>query len=199
MTNLEYFTLFFVCIVLFVCIIYYFIPNSWQLKCIISNVDGNTYCVRDRTKLQESADLLARVVTKCEKLIHYLKENYSDDDRVKRLAENFNPRAIYETLPNSQYTAFSVNKGEQLQFCLNNKKNDEQSGLIDENTLFFVALHENAHLANLSIGHKSDFWDCFKWLLEKAKEGGFYEPVDYKKKPTEYCSMTIKDNPYYDV
>jgi len=35
--------------------------------------------------------------------------------------------------------------------------------------------------------------------LENAKECGVYEPVNYKKKPTQYCGMTINDNPYYDL
>ena len=28
---------------------------------------------------------------------------------------------------------------------------------------------------------------------------GVYKPVNYKKKPTKYCSMKITDNPYYDL
>jgi hypothetical protein len=35
--------------------------------------------------------------------------------------------------------------------------------------------------------------------LTEAKEAGIHTPVDYKQKPTEYCSMPIKDNPFYDV
>jgi hypothetical protein len=35
-----------------------------QLKCIISSVDGNKYCVRDRTKVKDAVNLLAEVVNK---------------------------------------------------------------------------------------------------------------------------------------
>ena len=73
--------------------------------------------------------------------------------------------------------------------------NDE---LIDENTLTFVALHEVSHIATKSIGHKTEFWDNFKFILEKAKEAGIHDPVDYKKSPQEYCGTKIHDNPYYD-
>ena len=31
----------------------YYDSDSFQLKCIISGVDGNSYCVRDREKLKE--------------------------------------------------------------------------------------------------------------------------------------------------
>jgi hypothetical protein len=38
----------------------------------------------------------------------------------------------------------------------------------------------------------------FKFLLQNATEAGIHEPKDYKKKPVEYCSMTIKDNPFFE-
>ncbi len=63
----------------------------------------------------------------------------------------------------------------------------------------FVALHELSHVCTESIGHKQDFWQNFKWILQNAKEGGIYDPVDYKKSPQEYCGMKINDNPYYDL
>jgi hypothetical protein len=43
-----------------------------NLKCIISEVDGNTYCVRDRAKLKDAADLLASVTGRCTTLVNYL-------------------------------------------------------------------------------------------------------------------------------
>jgi predicted metal-dependent hydrolase len=77
------------------------------------------------------------------------------------------------------------------------KKGDNEQ-LIDENTLMFVAIHELSHVATKSIGHKSEFWENFKFLLEKAKEAGIHNPVDYKKEPQEYCGMKIHDNTFYD-
>ena len=71
--------------------------------------------------------------------------------------------------------------------------------MIDENTLTFVAIHELAHVMSKSIGHKTEFWENFKFLLKDAVKMGLYKAVDYKKKPKEYCGMTITDNPYYDI
>ena len=34
----------------------------------------------------------------------------------------------------------------------------------------FVAIHEIAHIMTKSIGHKPEFWNNFKFLLENAKE-----------------------------
>ena len=44
---------------------YYRNSDMFQLKCIVSTVDGNKYCVRERARLQEAADLLANVTQKC--------------------------------------------------------------------------------------------------------------------------------------
>lgn len=175
----------------------YFDSDVFNLKCIISGVDGNTYCVRERNKLQLVADLLAKVTNKLKSLVEHMNQKYPDRENVKRMVENFNPKKISETLPTSTHTAYSENKGEKLAFCVTKKKNGTK--LIDENTLTFVAIHELAHIATKSIGHKDEFWNNFKFLLENAKEIGIYNPIDYKNKPKEYCGMMITDNPYYDL
>jgi hypothetical protein len=177
---------------------YYYKEDSFQLKCIVSTVDGNKYCVREREKLQQAADLLATTTDKCKQLVKYVGEKYPNKEEVKRLVAGFNPQKIMETLPTSEYTAYSENKGEKLAFCLNRTKKGENS-MIDEHTLTFVAIHELSHVATKTIGHKSDFWANFKFLLEAAKEAGIHEPRDYKKTPTQYCGMKIGDNPFYDV
>jgi len=169
----------------------------FHLKCIVSSEDGNTYCVRETPKLELVADLLARVTNKLRELVEYMKEKYPSRENVQRLAKNFNPQKISETLPTSTYTAYSENKGEKLAFCTTTKKDGEK--LIDENTLTFVAIHELGHVMTKSIGHKKDFWENFKFLLKNAVTMGIYKPVDYKKKPKSYCGMTITDNPYYDL
>jgi len=171
--------------------------NSFDLKCIVSGVDGNKYCVRERKQVDKAADLLAKTTEKSKKLVEYVFKKYPNQENAIRLKNGFNPKQIMETLPTSTYTAYSENKGEKLAFCLN-VKNKENENLIDENTLMFVAIHELSHVATKSIGHKTEFWDNFKFLLQEAKVAGIHDPVDYKKDPQEYCGMKIHDNPYYD-
>jgi hypothetical protein len=187
--------------VLLVCFYIYSDKDEFDLKCIVSTIDGNKYCVRERAKVQEAADLLARITEKCKKLVEYVYEKYPDKDNVIRLYNGFNPKKVIETLPTSSFTAYSENKGEKVAFCLNKDKktNDDNNNMIDEHTLTFVAIHELSHIATESIGHKSEFWENFKFLLEEAKQSGIHDPTDYKKQPQGYCGMTIKDNPYYDV
>ncbi len=172
--------------------------GEFDLKCIVSTVDGNQYCVRERANLQSAADLLATITEQCNELVKYVGAKHPTREGVSRLVKGFNPKKIMETLPTSKYTAFSENKGEKIAFCLNRKKEDN-ANLIDESTLMFVAIHEIAHVMTKSIGHKTEFWDNFKFLLENAKEANIHNPVDYKQKPSDYCGMKISDNPYYDV
>ena len=126
-----------------------------------------------------------------------MNDTLPDDNRVKRLVAGFNPKAIRETLPTSELTAYSENKGEKIAVCLNTTKNGDT--LIDPNTLLFVAIHELSHIMTKSIGHKQEFWQNFKFMLENAKASNIYQPIDYKKTPKEYCGMTINDNPFFDL
>jgi hypothetical protein len=183
--------------ILFFSLAIYYQSDAYNLKCIIASEDGNRYCVRERMKLELAANLLAKVTQKMKDMVKYMETNNPDDPRTKRLVEGFNPKKISETLPTSELTAYSENKGEKIAFCLNTTKEGDK--LIDINTLTFVALHELSHIMTESIGHKQEFWQNFKYLLENAKEAGIYDPVDYKKKPKQYCGMNINDNPYYDL
>jgi len=197
---MEKHSIFFYILIAFIllfCLRIYYESDAFNLKCIISSVDGNKYCVRERVKLELAANLLAQVTQKMKDMVTYMNKTHPSDPRTIRLVEGFNPKKISETLPTSELTAYSENKGEKLAFCLNTTK--EGNKLIDINTLTFVALHELSHIMTESIGHKQEFWKNFKFLLENAKEAGIYNPIDYKKKPTEYCGMKINDNPYYDL
>ena len=183
--------------VLLMCLKIYQESDTFNLRCIVSDVDGNKYCVRERSKIQLVADLLARVTNKLKVLVEHMKVKYPERENVKRLVNGFKPKKIYEILPTSKYTAYSENKGEKLAFCVTKKKHGQS--LIDENTLTFVALHELSHIATESIGHTTEFWTNFKFILKEAVKKNLYNPINYKENPTSYCSMKITDNPYYDM
>jgi len=186
----------FITLVGVICLNAFVNSEAYNLKCIVSNVDGETYCVRDRQKLEIAADLLAEATQKCKELVIYCGKKYPDDEDVKRLVLRFNPTKISEILPTSEHTAYTENKGEKLAFCLNTTKNGNK--LIDINTLTFVALHELAHVMTKTEKHTEEYWTNFKFLLQNAKAAHIYNPVDYKKNPQQYCGMNITDNPYYD-
>jgi len=185
-------------IILLISIRIYLKSDTFNLKCIISDVDGNRYCVRDRLKLELAADLLATITQNLIKLVDHLNKEHPDDERTIMITKNFNPKKITETLPTSEYTAYSENKGEKIAFCLDTEK-DNSGKLMDLNTLMYVALHELSHVGSKSIGHNDEFWNNFKFLIEESKKIGVYNPENYTKEPARYCGTNITDNPYYDL
>lgn len=198
MKRLNIFTWIVVIFMLVICLKIYLESDLFNLRCIISTVDGNKYCVRERSRINEAADLLAQTVYKCKKFVLFMAKTHPNNEITQRLVKGFKPQQIQETLPTSEHTAYSENKGEKVAFCLNKSKNNN-TRLIDSNTLMFVALHELTHIGTASIGHTPEFWSNFKFVLENASDANLYNPVDYKKEPVGYCGMTISDNPYYDL
>ena len=104
------------------------------------------------------------------------------------------PDSIYESEPDSKQTSFSVNKGEKVIFCIRSKNKD--NNLEDENTLTFVALHELAHIMSKGWGHKTEFWQNFKFILKNSIEAGIYKYQNFKSKPVKYCGVDITRSPY---
>ena len=187
-------------IILFIVVIsyrLYYNSDLFQLKCIISTIDGQQYCVRERNKINLAADRLATVNNNLKSVIQYCNKHFPKKECVIKMINGYNPKKIMEILPTSKYTAYSENKGEKIAFCLNKKKGDNEE-LIDINTLMFVALHELAHVATKSVGHTPEFWDNFKFLLIQAEKINIYKPIDYKNNPQDYCDMTITDSPYFE-
>jgi hypothetical protein len=182
-------------LIIIVIVKYYFNSDLANLNCITSNVDGNKYCVRQRLKQELAADLLATVTQNMKKLVAYMQKTYPTYENVQRLVKNFNPQTIIENDPEDEHTAYSENKGEKIAFCLNTDKTGDM--LIDKNTLTFVAIHELSHTMTKSIGHKEEFWNNFKFLLENAVRSHVYTAVDYSKHPVSYCGMTIDESPLY--
>ena len=185
-----------VSLILFISIKIYLDSDNFNLKCINSVIDGNKYCVRERSKITLAVDKLAIVTQKLKKLVSHLGDTYPERNNVKRLVTGFNPTKIVETLPSSEFTAYSENKGDKIAFCLDTEKNS--GNLIDDNTLTFVGIHEIAHIATESVGHTNEFWTNFKFLLQEASKIKIYIPEDYKKKNKKYCGMELTDNPYFD-
>ena len=74
--------------IIIICLYIYFDSDTFQLKCIVSTVDGNKYCVRERANIAKAADLLARVTEKCKMLVKYVGNKYPKNKDVKRLLKN---------------------------------------------------------------------------------------------------------------
>ena len=121
------------------------------------------------------------------------------DSTIKRLLHNYNPKSCVfsENTPNSRYTAYSVNKGQELVFCLRLKKEGDK--LVPKNTILFVALHEITHIMTKSIGHDQEFWDNFSFMLKIAIDNKIYTSVDFNINPKQYCGIEINSTPYKPI
>ena len=166
---------------------------SNEITSIKSNIDNNEYIVRNREDKEEAANMLAKIRQKLENLIDSMKQKYPNDEAVQRMSRKFNADNISESGKSSQYTSYSVNKGEKIVFCIRQK--DEKESFVDINTITFVSIHELAHIMTKSVGHTDEFWNNFKRLLNEAIKMGIYTKEDYSSNPREYCGIKVTDSP----
>jgi hypothetical protein len=180
-------------------IIFYMIDRNRKkdITYVKSNVDGNTYIVRNTKDKQEGADRLALIKKRCDELINHIKNNSSlmEQDEFRILVDRYTSKQteFSEKDKLSNYTSYTENKGDKIVFCMRQRNDTED--LIDLNTMMFVAIHEVAHIMTKDVGHHKDFWSNFKKLLKVSVDIGIYENEDYKATPRTYCGMKINSNP----
>jgi len=170
----------------------YFYQN-WNLTTVRSTIDERDYTVRKLPDKLDAANKLAHISESLTKLVARVYTNDKDREGVEQLKKRFNSRNIMENTPGGKYTAYSVNKGEQLAICLRNANDDK---FMNDNIIYFVSIHEMAHVMTDEIGHTKKFWDNMAYLLEQAQALGFYTPEDYAKNPQMYCGQEINSTPY---
>tara|TARA_Y100000741_G_C18237109_1_gene552160 strand:- start:511 stop:1116 length:606 start_codon:yes stop_codon:yes gene_type:complete len=179
-----------------IAILFYIFYSYYNPKLIYvrSRIDNKIYVVRNTDDKQQAADLLANVSKRLHKLVSRMYEKYGTKHKgVNLLKKRFKGHEIRESLPKLNQTSYSLNKGEKIVLCIR-ARNKKQS-LTDINTITFVALHEMAHVMTISIGHKKEFWENFRFILAHAIKWKIYAPVNYSLKPKPYCGIKITDSP----
>lgn len=142
----------------------------------------------------DSAEMLDMLITRINKLIDSIKQ-YPDPDFTLTRLRHWDNTFVLENIKESwknESTSYSINKGEQLVFCIRDKLNNS---IHDINTLMFVAIHELAHIVTNELQHTDKFWNNMKKLLHRAEDIGVYKYVDYRMNPVEYCGMMIDSAP----
>lgn len=193
-----------------ICILLYLYIEIDDKNQVVSVYDDRRYkTVKIFQDQHLAADKLAYINEFIVKLMRYLRQKYVYDEKgtkeeisfVKRLLDGYNPDIIQENNPEGiKNTSYVYNKGEEIAFCLREKKTG-QNKLHDNHILEFVVLHEISHIADLDMSedtHQAKFWEIFKFMLKNAKEAGLHEPINYKENPDNYCGLEIKYSPYYD-
>ena len=187
---LKYMTL----IILILVIMFFMYIGKTDVLYVKSDVDNIEYMVRNLNDKKTAANMLANIKQNIFRLVQHLsRSSYPEyKEYIKNLAMRIKNVDIKESSPYSQYTSYSVNKGEQLVFCLRSKVTND---LHEMNIIMFVAIHELAHIACPEIGHTNLFKKIFIFLLKVANEVGIYKYVNYALTPLEYCGLHINETP----
>lgn len=181
--------------ILLIILIYIFLFYNNNKLVYVENSDyGTRFLVQNNKNKEKSSKILSEMTKNLYKLRNYViinKKKYPKFEKYIELLEdgfNNNRTTIHEGVPDSNLTSYSVNKGEELVFCLKSKQTNKFHKM---NLLMYVAIHELAHIACPEIGHGKLFTTIFRFLLKRAIELKIYEYENYYEKPVEYCGMIL--------
>jgi len=166
----------------------YLINKGNEVRYVKSKIDKKRYVVLNKKDANNAADLLAEIRIRLIKIQTYLEKNHNDQENINTIKDRFNPSNISEGSPDSQYTSYTVNKGEKMIFCIRDK---ESKKLHDINLMMYVALHEFAHVMSVTVGHNAEFHKNFKHILKIAEEQGIYKKLPFGKKQIKYCGLKL--------
>lgn len=184
-------------IAMLIIFIYIFLFFNRNKVVYMESISGDKMLIYADPMKKEKANLLAAIKTNMYALRDYMYRNINKfpdyTDYIKQLNMNLDEdkTIIYETDPDTNLTSYSVNKGEELSFCLKSKKTGQ---VHDLNLLMYVAIHEMAHIACPEIGHGELFKKIFRKLIEEAINIEIYTKVDYTNHPIEYCGMILSSS-----
>jgi hypothetical protein len=160
-----------------------------------SPIDNKEYLVNNYVDRQQAADTLATIRKNIGIMRDYLVKNkklYPEySTYIDLLNKRYDNVIIKENTEKNNYTSYSVNKGEEIVFCIRSKQNNQ---IHDINLLMYVALHEFAHVACPEIGHTPLFQKIFKFFLETGVLLQIYKYTDYANDSKEYCGIYISES-----
>ena len=167
----------YIVLIIFIVVLLYFETKHYSTINQIAKLDNKNYIVRNENNKQEAAELLALMKNKSNKLIYQLIKDYPTNKNIIKLNTKFKTTNIYETTYKKNYTSYSLNKGDAIYLCLRNINNK----LHNENTIFFVMMHELAHIMTNDWKHSPEFWGNFKLLTSNAIKYNIYNYINYNK------------------
>lgn len=181
--------------ILLVCVLYYPFTRT-NMELVKSDIDNREYLVMNLDDKQQASNMLGKIVKNVETLILYLNNNKQSNPKytknIEILTQKMQNAYIAEGANDGIYTSYSVNKGEQLIFCIRSRKTKNK--IHDLNLMMYVVLHEMAHVASPTWGHDSEFKHIFAFLAQTAIQLKLYEKIDFQNNPVEYCGLTINSS-----
>lgn len=160
--------------------------------------NNREYLVNDLKDSQAAANTLAQIMTTLENLVKFIINDYNNKNPTKEdntfigyvrtIDKRLPDVKISENPLDSKFTSYSINKGEELVFCIRDKLTKKIHNL---NELLYVAIHEIAHIGCPEIGHTELFRTINQYLLKKAVRYKLYKYIDYGTYNKSYCGMTL--------
>lgn len=138
----------------------------------------------------KGASLREGLIRRTNHLIEYMRKVRPHDDRTRRLVSRW--RNEIRDIPHAGMQAGKTVDKSIIYICMR----DADGNLNDENTAFFVLVHELAHVCTPTFGHTRLFWKNMRFLLDMAVRAGVYEYDDYSSEPRTFCGQPITGNPY---
>lgn len=163
---------------------------------VTSELDHKPYLVRDLNDKQYASNMLAKIKQNIINVTNYLVMNKDKYPEYVQYIDQLNTRIknveVLESTEDSVYTSYSVNKGEQIVFCLRSRR--IRNKLHEFNLLMYVVLHEMSHVACPEYGHTPLFKKIFAFITNTAIGMGLYTKIDFANDPVEYCGMMVTDS-----
>ena len=172
----------------------FIITNKQGLVYASATRDAEAFLVQNRPDKQKAATLIYTIKTNIMTLMKLLEQ-----DGNAPFAKSFVTHANYklkttvfrESIENSKYTSYSVNKGDEIVLCVRSKLDNSLHNI---DILMYVAIHELAHVICPEIGHTKLFNQIFQYILQVAEKHHLYHYTDYAHHNTEYCGIDITQN-----
>lgn len=174
------------CIIFVFLIIYYFTSSNL----VKTTTRNNKIYYTQKNNAITAAERLENIDNFIIKLKTYLLNDFKNHKLIqKKLNRNI---TIKEIPKNSKHVAYILNKN-TLHVCLRNKNG---SFIQQYNRIYFVVMHELAHMITKTQGHTKEYWNNYKLIIKTAIKYNLYTYRNYYNNPVEYCGIDINSSPY---
>ena len=125
---------------------------------VVEAFNRKKFLVRDLNDKKESADILAKLMENLKLLISTLRNTNNPNDRelqkfkpfIETIYNRIDDVKVRENEGGNDLTSYSINKGEELVFCIRSKQNNKIHSI---NELMYVSIHEISHIGCPETGH----------------------------------------------
>lgn len=155
---------------------------------VYSQLTGKEYTVKNTHGAKDVADRLATLELALRKFLHAAEKYAPGDHRLRNIRTRWNG-TLAEILDDKD-VAYSMGK-DAIHLCVRRA----DGTLENENTSIYVLIHELAHVATNSYGHKQEFWANMRFLLELAEATKMYTYEDFDSLEVSYCGRPLSANP----